>query len=331
MDAERKRLLEELGTARNSKVLLFVTGDRPNWETAISPDVFDHFVHHLDEIGVTEKITLVLYTNGGDTLTAWSLINLIQQFCDELEVLVPSRCRSSGTLMSLGASRIIMTKQATLGPIDPSINTPLNPMIDGNPQAKFSVSVEAVKGFFELAREEVGSDSADLNQALSKLTDSVHPLVLGLVQRTKAQIQMLAQRLLAGNIKDEKNIEKIVSFLCSDSGSHDYTINRREAKALGLNIEIPDDELYDLIRRCYRNFADELKLNNAFDFNAYLGADVQKPYTIRRALVESTVGGSFSFVSEGILSRVPLPGSPPGAAPNGVNDTRQFEGWRHTS
>ena len=233
--------------------------------------------------------------------------------------------------MSLGASKIIMTKQATLGPIDPSINTPLNPMIDGNPQAKFSVSVEAVKGFFELAREEVGNGDVDLNSALLKLTDSVHPLVLGLVQRTKAQIQMLAQRLLTGNISDEKNIDKIISFLCSESGSHDYTINRREARALGLAVENPDDELYALIKKIYQNFAGELQLNNAFDFNAFLGSDTQKQYTIKRALVESTVGGSFAFESDGILSRVPIPGSAPGSPHNAINDTRQFDGWRHSS
>ena len=59
-----------------------------------------------------------MYTRGGNTLAGWSIINLIRQFCDELEIIIPSKAHSTGTLMALGANSIIMTKQATLGPID---------------------------------------------------------------------------------------------------------------------------------------------------------------------------------------------------------------------
>ncbi len=43
---------------------------------------------------------------------------------------------------------------------------------------------------------------------------------------------------------------RIVQFLVSESGSHDYTINRREARdQLGLKIEKPDDTLYSKIKK----------------------------------------------------------------------------------
>ena len=32
-------------------------------------------------------------------------------------------------MMSIGADKIVMTKQAVLGPIDPSVNSPLNPQV----------------------------------------------------------------------------------------------------------------------------------------------------------------------------------------------------------
>ncbi len=51
---------------------------------------------------------------------------MLRMFCDELEVIVPARARSAGTLMCLGADKVVMTKQATLGPIDPSLTGPLN-------------------------------------------------------------------------------------------------------------------------------------------------------------------------------------------------------------
>ena len=50
---------------------------------------------------------------------------MLRMFCDELEIIVPARARSAGTLMCLGADAVVMTKQATLGPIDPSLTGPL--------------------------------------------------------------------------------------------------------------------------------------------------------------------------------------------------------------
>lgn len=261
-----KKLEDRLGT----KVLAYVTSDRQGYETQIANDVIDLFIGQLDRIGVVPKISLYLYTRGGDTAAAWNIINLLRIYCDELQVIIPHKAHSSGTLISIGANSIIMTKQATLGPIDPSINTPLNPPIPGVPQNTFPVSVEAVKGYLEFAKEELSiKDDMALANIMIKLSDTVHPLVLGQVYRSRAQIKMLAEKLLANQVTDTGKIKQIISFLCSDSGSHDYTINRREAKDnLGLNIIKPDDDLYRLIKAVYDNMSSELGLGLPFDLRS---------------------------------------------------------------
>ncbi|WP_223431562.1 SDH family Clp fold serine proteinase [Pseudomonas sp. GL-B-26] len=330
MFEQRKQLFAELEAARSSKVISFITSDRPGLETQIAADAVDLFVSHLDEIGVTEKITLFLYTRGGSTLAAWNIVNLLNQFCDELEIIVPSKCHSAGTLMSLGAKTIVMTKQATLGPIDPSVNTPLNPQIEGAPiGVRLPVSVEAIKGYFELAKEEIGiNNEANLTEILLKLSEHVHPLVLGEVYRSRTQIQMLARKLIKGQLQEEAQIQKVISFLCSDSGSHDYTINRREAKnELGLNIEKPSADLYTLINAIYTDIHNELQISQPMDLNAVLGGNQVAPYSYRRGLVESLAGGSHYFSSEGVLFRIDQPGVPPQIIP--IQDQRNFEGWRH--
>lgn len=326
MFTNRKTAYQALETDRNSKLLVYVTGDRPGLELQIHSEVFDFFVNHLDTIGVQKKISLYLYTRGGSTLTAWSLINLIRQFCDELEIIIPSKCHSAGTIMSLGANTIIMTKQATLGPIDPSVNTPLNPQIEGAPPtSKVPVSVEAIKGYIELAKEELGIASDEsLTKVLLALSDKVHPLVLGEVYRSRSQIKMLAKRLLANQVDGVEQVDKIVNFLCSDSGSHDYTINRREAKnELGLNIETPSVDLYNIIKTIYDDIRGELLFSQAYDPSSALGANANAPYTYVRGLIESRDGGSDRFVSAGQFFKV--------ASPLGdqIHDNRTFEGWRH--
>ncbi len=322
----RRDLYTSLERKLDTKLILYVTGDQKQWETQIHPEVLDFFGEHLDTIGKTRKISLILYSRGGNTLAAWSLVNLIRQFCDEFEVIVPSKAHSSATLVCLGADNIIMTKQATLGPIDPSVNTPLNPHIPGQPDnITMPVNVEAIKGFIELAREDLGvKKSSDLALVMKELMAHVHPLVLGEVYRARSQIKMLAKKLLATQMQDKGKIEKVTNFLCSDSGSHDYTINRTEARnELGLPIIHPDDEAYLYINSIFKDFSEELELGHDYDPLGMLGSSNMVEYKKRRALLESNYWGSHYFETIGNLHKV--------HQPNGIflNDHRISEGWRN--
>jgi len=337
MFSDRIENYKKLEKKRNSKLIVYVTGDRPGMETQIHPEILELFVDHLDPLKRTDKISLFLYTRGGSTLAAWSLVNLIRQFCHEFEVIIPSKAHSSGTLISIGANNIVMTKQATLGPIDPSLNGPLNPQnpqFPNNPMIKVPVSVESIQGYFEFARNNLRiKKEDDLTNIFINLSQKVHPLVLGDVYRSRSQIQMLATKLLSKQLDDTKKIKDIVSFLTSDSGSHDYTIYRDEAqKDLGLKIEKPDDELYVLIKSIYDDIKKELELNNRFDPNVILGAQPSADYQARRSLIESIHNGTDVFVSEGTLTKqqqiIPQPPGVPSVQKTIIDDQRKFEGWK---
>ncbi len=331
MHCIQEEFIKNLETLRNSKVIVYVTGDRPNLETQIHSEVLDFFADHLDTFSLPSKITLVLYSPGGDTLAAWTIANLIRQFCNEFEVIVPSKARSAATLISLGADRIVMTKQATLGPIDPSVTTPLNPHVPGAPErARLPLSVEAVAGYFDLARNQISvQDPNQLCQIFLKLTDHVHPVALGAVSRARTQIQRLAVRLLRYHMRDEARISKIISALCSESGSHDYTINRREARDdLGLNIETPDQDLYFLIKSIHENIRNALRLNEPYFPDIFLGEEEEKGYHFIRSFIQSLSGGTHLYVSEGILTRIRITNQI-GIEEEHLKDKRLFEGWRH--
>lgn len=316
----RKPLYEQLEHARESKVLVYVTGNRPGLEIQMHSEILPFLTEHLDVINKASKITLVLHTLGGETIAAWSIVSLIRQFCNDFEVIVPIRAQSAGTLVCLGANRIVLTKQAVLGPVDPSFNGPLNPIIPGSTPSTTAVSVEEILGFIELAREELGiTDTDKLTQVLLSLSDKVHPLVLGRVYRSRSQIKMLARNLLVNQVKDEDQIQKIISFLVTESGSHDYTINRNEAMNLGLVIDKPNDDLYDLIKAIYQDISNELELTTRWDAALYLGQNSQLPYHVTRGLIESVNGSSDKFITEGILTHN-----------NGTMTAfSSFEGWRH--
>lgn len=321
---ERKQLFATIETSRKSKVISYVTGDRRGLETQISNEVIDLFVEHLDSIQATKKISLLLYTNGGNTSTAWRLVNLLQIFCDELEVIIISKALSAGTLISLGANKIVMTKQAALGPIDPSLNHVLNPI---PPQLAHAgpvpVSVEAVKGYLDAAVDFGISGEAQKAQVLIDLANKVHPLVLGQIFRSSSQIRFLAKKLLGGQVSDSSKADKIIDFLCAESGSHDYTINRREAKNLGLNIENPTEAFYSTLKAVHTSYIKELQLLEPYNANNALGANDSLTYSFPRAIIESESLGCHQFLSKGTLTR----NKDVNGVVTGITDQRSFEGW----
>lgn len=330
MYSDRIELYRKLEAKLKSKVLVYVTSDRPGFEAFIARDVIDIFIKQLDSIGTQEKISLYLYTRGGDTAAAWSIVNLLRQYCDSLEVVIPHKAHSAGTLISIGANSIIMTKQATLGPFDPSVNSPLNPSVPNTPQNNYPVSVEAIKGYLAFAKEELEiKDDTALANIMIKLSEYVHPLVLGQVYRARAQIKMLAEKLLVNQLNDSTKIKDIISFLCSDSGGHNYTIDRREAKeVLGLNVQKPDDELYSIIKEIYDDISDELGFG--VPFNPAMASETNGgKYIVSRALVESIDGGNDAFVTEGVAKKMTIQGKNGQPAQQTIQTTKVFEGWRH--
>lgn len=325
MYPERIPIYKESEQSRNSKVIAYITGDRRGLDTQMTSEVLDLFVHHLDYIGVAEKISLILYTRGGDPLSAWSIANLLLTFCDQLEVIIPSKCHSAGTLLCLGADTLVMTKQATLGPIDPSVNTPLNPTLPNGQH--IPVSVEDVNAFLEQAKEVLNGQP--MGHVFDILAQNVHPLVLGAAFRARSQIRMLGERLLSNHMHDKKTITKILDFLCSESYGHDYTINRREARQeLQLPIETPNWDLYNIIKRLYNNIAVSLELATPYDANDVLRNKDTAEYSFTRALVESLDGGAHAFVNEGTLIRQKIEVQPNIFA-DAINNEVKFEGWRH--
>jgi len=185
-----------------------------------------------------------------------------------------------------------------------------------------------------LTRNELNiADNTNLTQVLLELSRHIHPVVLGDIFRSTEQIRFLARKLLPRQVNDETKIDSIVDFLCADSGSHDYTIDRREAAGLGLKVEKPSAELYKLLKRIHLSYTEELQILNPFSPMEYFsdGKVGQRPYVIPRGLIEGANGGSYAYMSEGIMTlmQVQEDGNP--IPRHWLDDNRTFEGWRKTT
>jgi len=135
---------------------------------------------------------------------------------------------------------------------------------------------------------------------------------------------------LKRQVSHEAKRKEIIDFLCAESGSHDYTINRREARELGLSIENPSDDLYSLLRKVHLSYVEELSLLDPYDPHSLLGQSQTIDYVFPRAVIESCKTGCHRFLSEGTLTRTMIQQmGPTGPIQQvAINDNRRFEGWR---
>ena len=264
-----------------------------------------------------EGIDLLLYTRGGDTNSVWPLVSLVREFDPDFEVLVPFRCHSSGTLAALGANRIILTSLSELSPIDPSTGNQFNPRDPANPQSGMAISVEDVRAYRSFILEQLHGAREDNDESLrlpseavallQHLTNEVHPLALGNVNRVLQQIKQLAVNLLNLHPVDGEDVQSIVRALTTQFFSHLHMINRHEAKKiLGERVDFASGELSDALDNVLRAYEEQFALRRKFYLRKLLDEDAEQSFRFVGALLESTVR-SYLFETTGVVRQVAMP------------------------
>jgi len=294
---ERKQLIQQIETARKSRVITYLTSDRQGpFNARIAPDIIPPISKQLQSIGKIQTIDLFLYSAGGDTMVPWRLVSMIREYCDKFSVLVPYKAHSAATMIALGADEIVMSNLSELSPIDPSTANVFNPVDPANPQARIPISVEDVMAYFDLAKNKFGIKSdEDLSRVFTKFVEAnpqIHPLALGNVNRIHNLIRMLAKRLLkshAAQMKEEA-VDKIVDYFTEKLYSHQYFIGRKEAREdLGLTTVVDaDTTLAKAMTDLYEEYNKDLEFGKIWNPEIELGPNaVQNRKDYKIAYIES--------------------------------------------
>lgn len=274
---DRQTLIDKLQQLRKSRVICYVTSTRAGLDAQMAPDVIPVVYRHLQALKTElreDTIDLFIHSNGGAGIVPWRLVTLIREFCKTFNVLVPHLAYSAATLTALGADTVVMHPMGVLGPTDPTITTPYNPRDDRNPMGPpLGIAVEDVTSYFALVRDDIGIHHEDeLIQALTALTDKIHPLALGSVKRSTSQSRMLGKSLLSARNHahlslSEQQIVEVVERLTSQLYYHGHPINRREARdEIGLPFVVDaSSEEESLLWAIYESFEEEMLLSKPFD------------------------------------------------------------------
>lgn len=261
----RSALIKNIEEIRGSKVLVYVTGDRPPFGANIGDDAVRPIVEHLRQIGSAEKLDVFIYSRGGAIDVPWRLNTAFLGVSPAWNALIPFRANSAATLLSLGANEIVMGKQGELGPIDPIMNMsrtgPAGPTQE-------NISVEDVMAFPKFVSERLNiKDERAQSEMLAKLTDRLDAVSLGGAYRTHSHIRYLAEKMLNSHLEklDHQKVQEIIETLAERVYAHGHAVALSEAQEIGLPAVAANDELDAAMWSLLEQYEADLKILDPMD------------------------------------------------------------------
>lgn len=293
------QLMEEISKRSSSELLILVTSTDIRAHAAIEHGMLQIISSHLYSLskkylsGQIPKLSLLLNTNGGNIPTAHAIVMLIRQFAKKFEVIIPDTAMSAGTLLALGADEIVMTRQAKLGPIDPSIL----PMKTGG-----KINICSSQDFKRSFEHDLLS-SSEKKEAFLRLFKEINPIILGQALRAQEQVQNMVNELIEGKVSQEF-IPKVQSILTGGAVQHDYPISREEAiERLSLPVRKAELLFEDLVLELYRLLDKQLSPPSEEEVHNALLQQKQFEVCFSHFIIESLGYGSDRKILTGTITK----------------------------
>ena len=238
-------------------------------------------------------------SNGGIIDAPLPIINLIREYCEKIEIIIPENAHSAATLIALAGDNIIMTPRSSLSPIDPQINIKGTEK-DANLK-NISFSVEDIAGYYQLLDKLKITDDGKI-KALKYITKTINPAILGQIERVRKLINIYADKILSYTKIDDESKNMIIKTLIEDIPSHSYMISRKEAKELGLPVNNANNKLLDLVKQLITEYKNKLVENEKeliLDFKGD-AATIKKEY--KRAYIETNIH-TYAFITNYVFHK----------------------------
>ena len=169
-----------------------------------------------------EDLHLLLHSPGGDGETAIRIVRAAQSRCRELTIIVPDKAKSAGTLLCLGAHRIMMGPASDLGPIDPQFFrdgewVAAKDIIAAVDEAAESVreSPETYPVYASLLSDITALMLQQARSALERTSDQLEEALKSNPDRRPAEVQRLKRNLIGPMI--ERNPTHTALFSADDA------------------------------------------------------------------------------------------------------------------
>lgn len=193
-----------------------------------------------------KKITLFLQSGGGILEAAIKIVDIISYYADSFEVIVPMMAKSAATFMSLSADNIYMTSISELGPVDPVIQSPLNPNIQVPAR-----SIKDLISYYSKEQDQKSKTTKDQNNVdkilLSKI-ENIDPYLLGSYESALEFSKSQIKEKLSSKITDSKTLEDAVHEFTEKHASHSFPITLRALNEYKLGIIVDEEKKIKAIK-----------------------------------------------------------------------------------
>lgn len=225
VEAARVRLLRKLEEQRNSRVITLIHRQETlallGFPLARYIDINDSeaILRAIKLTGADVPIDLILHTPGGLVLASEQIARALCRHTAPVTVFVPHYAMSGGTLIAMGADKIVMDENAVLGPVDP-----------------------------QLGQWPAVSIIAAVDQKPVKDVDDQTLILADMSRKAIRQVRHTVMEILKLNDLAPDKAEAIAETLSSGLWTHDYPITVGEARELGLPIDTNmPKEVYQLM------------------------------------------------------------------------------------
>ena len=203
----------------------------------------------------SNNCTVFLTTRGGDPDGGYRIGRCLRHYYDHIRLVVPSYCKSAGTLVAIAANELAIGDLGELGPLDVQVKKQ-NEILENNSGLDFNESMEAalqhVMRAFRFALIDIrkgtristklaGEFATQIAASVATpLYSQIDPNRVGEMQRAILIALEYGRRLddLSNSLIDKNSLHRLVS----DYPSHSFVIDRKEAGTIFKNVSHPTNE-----------------------------------------------------------------------------------------
>lgn len=255
MNKELEELFERLKTLRAGvPQLVFFAGIFPHSMVILRNAILEFKKKNPD----LKEVDFILNSPGGLADDSYRIIRTLRQNFETVNIIIPFWAKSAATLLSLGATRIIMDEFGEFGPIDAQIAKAREdgPSYDRESALNDEHSVGIIENRFKMMyeqmfiriyeHEQINIPKSELSEQLLKnlsnffkpLLSQIDPYKLGEKKRTLDIGAQYAKRILLqfGSPKTDESARELVDYLIHECPDHGYVIDKAVMENFVTNI-----------------------------------------------------------------------------------------------
>ena len=196
-----------------------------------------------------KTLDVLIETTGGSGDESYLIGQMIHDYAEQINVLVPNKAYSAGTVLCLAATKILLGEDATLSPIDSNLE-------DEGGNKTTTATVHLLTDLAASMPDE-NSRAAVIESTIGRMD----PSEIADMHRETRLMEQHARKLLSQYMlhdADEETIKDVVANLTTETPSHESVIDYHLARDFRLKVKRMSEQTSDLTRDVCRRIECEL-------------------------------------------------------------------------